>query len=188
MMKIDINLSVKRRRRSVVPNMVAIGLLLMAAAYTWHNAELYRFNQSQITLLGEQLTRLEKTLEAKGSPVPTATREDIKLLREEAVYINKLIVRETFSWTELLTSLEKKVPKGVSIVQISPEFETRTIKVSGMAKSKKDVLRLVDRLGRSDEFSDVFLLKHKDVVKKDAVDKSFVTFNVSAKYLSGERL
>jgi Tfp pilus assembly protein PilN len=188
MMKIDINLSVKRRRRSIVPNMVAIGLVLLAATYTWHNVELYRFNQSQRTLLSEQLTRLEKTLEVKGLPVPTATREDIKLLIEEVGYINRLIAREAFSWTELLTSLEKKVPKGVSIVQVSPEFETRTIKVSGMAKSKKEVLRLVDGLGRSDEFSDVFLLRHEDIIKKDAGEESFVTFDVSAKYVSGEML
>ena len=187
-MKIDINLSTKRRVKSMVPNIVAIGALVLAAAYTWHNVELYNFNLERITGLSAQLARLENTLGSKPSPVPAATREDIKLLKGEVGYINKLIARETFSWTGLLTSLEQDVPAGVSIVRISPEFETMTIRVSGLAKSIKDVFKFVDALGGSERFSEVFLLKHQDVLKKGATGKSFISFDISARYLSGEVL
>lgn len=187
-MNIDINLSTKRGAKSMVPNIIAIGALVLAAAYTWHNVELYNFNLERIAGLSARLAGLEQTLGSKPSPVPAATREDVKLLKDEVGYINNLIARETFSWTGLLTGLEQNVPAGVSIVRISPEFETRTIRVSGLAKSIKDVFKFVDGLGGSEKFSEVFLLKHEDAVKKEDKGKSFISFDISARYISGEVL
>jgi type IV pilus assembly protein PilN len=189
MLKIDINLATKRRKKRIIPTIVAIGVLFLALAYTWHNIELYRLNQSQIALYGHQLIRFENTLESKKRRIPFITEEGLKFLIDEVAYINGVIARETFSWTELLTNLEASVPPKVSIVQISPDFKDKTIRISGMARSMKDVLKFVDELDRSENFMDVFLLRHEEaLVKKGARGKALVSFNISAQYVGGKTL
>jgi hypothetical protein len=186
MLKIDINLATKRYKKTIIPYIVITGALFLAVIYTWHNIDLYRLNQSQISRYRQQLVRFEKTIGPKGASVPAITQEGFKLLIDEVDYINNVIARETFSWTELLTSLEANVPPRVSIVQITPEFEDKRIRVAGLAKSVNDILTFVDKLGRSKNFMDVFLLKHATgVVKKGKAGKRLVSFNISAEYVSG---
>jgi type IV pilus assembly protein PilN len=189
MLKIDINLATKRYHKSIIPDMAAVGALFLAFVFTWYNADLYRLNLSQKARLSQQITRLEKAPGPEVEPVPAMTGNGLKLLIDEVEYINSVIERETFSWTVLLTGLEASVPPNISIVQISPEFKNKTVMVSGMARSMNDVLKFVDELGRSKHFMDVFLLRHKEtIVKKGTPGKRFVSFGISAKYVSGVAL
>ena len=139
-----------------------------------------------------RLARVEANARAEAVRSPGVTVREVKRLTKEVEYINDVIARETFSWTALLTGLEANVPEKVSIVQIRPDFGNMSVKVSGAAMSMGPILKFVDNLQGSAVFSDVFLLRHeegevkKGSSKKGAGRKTFISFDISSRYLGGD--
>ncbi|MBI5561016.1 MAG: PilN domain-containing protein [Deltaproteobacteria bacterium] len=159
-MKITINLATRRLAPANVPYILAFALFIFAAAYSLYNLYDYRINRKELALYKNIASRLEKSLPPE-KPSPRGAM-DPQSARKKVEAINNIIVRETFSWTGLLSDLEEGVPENISIVEISPQFGDRRITVKGMARSMNDVLNFVARLPKGGRFSDAFLLKHSE--------------------------
>lgn len=177
-MKITINLSTQRSAYTGALYMVVFALLLAAVVYCAHNLYNYTINRKELDLYGRVYSRLEKSLPEQKAP-PLAI--DPGVARKKVEAINSIIARETFSWTELLTDLEERVPEGISVTEISPRFNDDTISIKGMARSMKDVLVFVERLGQGRRFAGVFLLKHSEE-KAGEVLPGGLLFTISARY------
>ncbi|MBI5599568.1 MAG: PilN domain-containing protein [Deltaproteobacteria bacterium] len=175
-MKIDINLSTMRYRRSNAPYVLIAALVAIAASWSAYNFFNYGINQKRIALYKEISARNERK-----SP-PAAPPADVRQIKEKVSLINGIIIQETFSWTGLLTALEQSVPDNVSIIELAPQFTEGKIVVKGMAKSMKDVLEFVSRLGGSKHFTGVFLLKHSEEGIPSSLVGERLTFSVSAVY------
>lgn len=189
MQKIEINLITRERSGSLLPTIAGFALLALAIVYTWYNIDANVENRRMIAYSTERITHLEKSLPFKNVEVASfsATEKNLKFLKNEVEFINNVIAKETFSWSELLSNLETCVPKNVSIVQISPNFSDGKIEIAGLARRMKDIFLLVDDMGRSSHFRDVFLLKHssggKNTPPGDAsVMDEVILFSVSAIY------
>ena len=183
MQKIDINLASERRPKGPLPKVAAVLIILAAVFYTFHNIYAYRENIIQLTSYRERVSVLEKRFPAIATGRYPAEVVDVEVLSVEVDFINRMILREAFSWTGVLSDLEEGVPDGVSIVEISPEFNDRKIEISGVARSVKEALTFVDMLGRSGHFKDVFLLRHSE-----GKGGGVISFSVSAVYGRGTGL
>lgn len=175
MRKITINLAAREKKPSSAP-VAAAGALIFAALFTWHNVDRYLGNRSQMGILKERAAALEKALPEglrKGGP---AVRIDQKALLEDIEFVNDYAYRKSFSWTALLSQLEEGLPNDVHLVQISPEFKSGKVNVTGFTRSMDSALAAVDRLGRAG-FHDVFLLKHSRDEKT-----GLILFDISAVY------
>lgn len=189
MQKIDINLITLKRSGSRFPAIAGFVFLALAIVYTWYNIDAYVENRRMIVYSTERITNLEESLPFKDEEGArfSATEKNLKFLRNEVEFINNVIAKETFSWSELLSNLETCVPQNVSIVQISPNFSDGKIEIAGIAKKMKDIFFFVDDMGRSPHFRDVFLLKHSsggiNTLPRDvSVMDEVIVFNVSAIY------
>lgn len=195
MQKIDINLSTQRRATTRMPHIIAFALLFLAVIYSWYSMDVYAGNRARIEAYRQRLAALEsRSGHGRGLETAGASEEELKSLKKEAGFINDAIRMETFSWTGLLTGLEECVPPDVSVVQLSPDFREGKVAISGIAKSTREILSFVDRLGGSSHFKDVFLLRHSEEqaghsgMDAQGARQGFVYFNISAAYQTGSTL
>ncbi len=190
--KIDINLATRRHEESRLPDILTGAALLLALLYSWHSADTYLANRRLLSLKNETFAAMEAKLGVTAGAVTAGavTASGIKEIKKEVEFVNGIIVRESFSWTDLLTRLEATVPPNISIIRISPDFSGGTVKLSGAGKSMDDIFKFVAMLGESERFSDVFLLKHSEGGKEGrrrVKSGKAVLFDISAGY-GGEAL
>lgn len=181
MEKITINLSTGRYARGQSVRLMAAALTIVAFVFSYHTAYDYYVNAKTISLLKEEAARLGHARGAKAAPRKDFSKIPAASLEKKVLAINDIIIRETFSWTELLTGVEEVTPGNVSIVRITPDFNSNQIAISGMAASVKDALSFVTNLSSSPKFGNAFLLRHSEE-KGDELSRERVFFNVSANY------
>ena len=92
------------------------------------------------------------------------TVENAKDLKERVEKINDLLKQKSFSWSELFYSLEKAIPRGVSIIDIKPSYKSKRININGVAKSLELVTALVDNLQNTKYIKKSFLAKEEKVL------------------------
>lgn len=180
MERIEINLASDKYRRSIIPLALAIGLLAVAVSFTWYDWSLFSSNRD---LIAKYTARISGT---KGAPI-SGKDLDLKILKRDVDFINEAVAKKTFLWTELLSDLEATVPPGVQIVQISPEFKEGKVRIAGLSRSMGDVFAMLDSMGRSGHFREVFLIKHSED-KKGARSSGEILFEISSGYAQGGKL
>lgn len=174
--RIDINLSMRKRPKRAFFSVIAVALSLMAVIWAWWNIDTYLMNSSHLKGIDEHRALLESL------PKKKALSEDasnLKTLKRDVDFINSVIQKKAFSWTGLFGDLEASVPPNIYLTQISPDFGADKVTVIGVAESVSDALAMVEAMGRSQRFKDVFLLKHSEEKEKRA---RTVVFTLSAGY------
>ena len=193
MQKIEINLSSKAPRNRALLNVSAAAAALLAVILSWHNADTYMRNRSEQRRADERISELRERLPKKGVPKPgLAEGTDTRLLKKEVEFINGIIARKSFSWTELLWRLESHTPANVRLVRITPDFRDGRVNITGSAREMGDVLLMVDAMGKSGDFRDVFLLKHSEEKRGGgggviSQRSALIIFNISAVYRADKR-
>jgi len=95
------------------------------------------------TQLGELGTRLDR-------PATTAKLAEID-------FLNNLIVRKHFSWTEVFANLENVIPDNVHLTSVAPEIKKDkvTLQLDIVCRSISDESEFIRRLQASPVFQDV---------------------------------
>ncbi len=104
-------------------------------------------------------------------------------LREKISFANELIRKDSFHWIALLDRLEEVLPDGVRIREIQPDHKEASLKLSGLARSLKDLRHFLDRLMLSNGFSDVYLLQQARSENEDTLGRkeSVISFSIVVK-------
>lgn len=196
MNKIEINLaSVKLRKDMSLYVLITLSFLL--AIFTIYNAYGYFNNRQTIEKLDVRMKTLVSAGQIDmrtGKEPAQADAKDAEQLKRRVEFINLIIARKAFSWSWLLTELEKRSPDGLYLVQISPDFSGQKIAVSGVARSMNEVLQFVDRMSSSGSLKDVYLVKHSEPEKSGVIKTPInagdtaVVFSISAGYVGAEVL
>lgn len=194
MEQIKINfLSKKGELRSVRRYMPYI--FIVVSVYSAYSIYSYYSNYEKLEKYRNRLSELQSltTKRAVVKVAQAASQKDKEELAQKVDLINGIIITKSFSWTGLLTELEARTPGNITVVQISPDFKSKKIQISGVAPTANDALSYVDLLTKSGSFSEVFLLKHAAKAKKtsqsvEAEGPRVVLFNISAVYSPKEEL
>lgn len=191
MKKIEINLARRKDAKDIVPYLILGAFLVLAALWTWRSVNVYRQNIVAAAFYKERVARAAKDAPSKAVPATDATvsAEETKHLKKEVELINNIISRETYSWTRLLTGLERSASANIVVTQISPDFDEKKVMVSGIAQSINDVLSMIDRMGSSGLFRNVFLIKHgENKDRKGAPTEGVILFTLSATYAAEDEI
>jgi hypothetical protein len=158
-MKLNINLATQPYEDSkrfylqwlpLLIGLTALAILLGAKAYgTFQDRrtvvrELNAKN-AQITKLNQERREAETTL---AQPANSGTRD-------QALLLNQLFKRKSFSWTQVLADLETLMPRGVQVVSIKPDLNTegQVQFTMDVASERRDaVIELVRRMEASAQF------------------------------------
>ncbi len=124
-------------------------ILIITAVSSWATA---RKDQVQISKFKDDIAKCE--LE-RSKAQEVLDRPENRSTRDQSKFINGLIRRKAFSWTQVFADLEKMMPPELHVTAIHPEVEKDNqlqIKLSVAGRSRDRALQLVHRMEQSPRF------------------------------------
>jgi type IV pilus assembly protein PilN len=105
-------------------------------------------------------------------------------MRDRSQFLNALIARKAFSWTQVFADLEKVMPARLHVVSIHPELtedEQLQIKLTVAGDSRERALDLVKRMEGSPRFRQP-VVNSENAQTNSQTPGDNVEFNISALY------
>ena len=127
---------------------VTLGLLGLTIS-GWLNA---RLDHQKMNELRTQIAERDRERMAAEALL---NRPENRAMRERSQYLNELIARKTFSWTQAIEGLEKVMPPRVHLVSIQPQLNEDnqlSIKMVVAGDSTERAIELVKRMEESRHF------------------------------------
>jgi Fimbrial assembly protein (PilN) len=106
-------------------------------------------------------------------------------IRDRSQFLNALIERKAFSWTQVFADLERIMPARLHVVSIHPELnedEQLQIKLTVAGESRERALDLVRRMEESPRFRQP-VINNENAQTNSQIAGDKVEFNISALYL-----
>ena len=118
--------------------------------------------------MGDFTSRLDR-------PVTTAKLAEID-------FLNNLIIKKHFSWTQVFSNLERVMPDNVHLTSISPEISKDKVKLQlvTMCRTISDESEFIRRLQASPVFQDVVVAREEK--KGDVGTKADVQVDMTVSY------
>jgi Tfp pilus assembly protein PilN len=129
-------------------SLVTLGLL-SASTTGWYNA---RVDRKKIGDLRAQIALREQE---QATAEAMLNRPENRVMREKSQYLNDLIARKAFSWTQAIETLERLMPPKIHLVSIAPELNEDNqlaIKMVVAGDSSDRAFELVRRMEGSKHF------------------------------------
>ncbi|MCG7756665.1 MAG: PilN domain-containing protein [Nitrosomonas sp.] len=144
-------------------SMLLIGLLVLAGV-------LLQFRQvtEEVNHWTNRVERLEKQQQQKAVPRTRSTpriKEFSQEIRKEITQANAILDQINLPWETLFDAIEHAATEEIALLSLQPNVASRTLRLSGEAKSMSELLDFVEALERELVFENVHLLNYK--VKQD---------------------
>jgi type IV pilus assembly protein PilN len=158
-MRVEINLAtrpyedVKEFYRSWGMLVLAVALITLVLGWlTLSSVASARTVGRQTARLRKQIAELDREKQAAQDLL---NRPENRETRDRSRFLNSLIARKAFSWTQVFADLEKIVPAHVHVLSIAPSItDDNQIKVAMRveAESREQTIELMRRLEESKTF------------------------------------
>jgi len=159
-MRLDINLASQpyedarqfwMRWGTAVGAVALLTLILLTLDITgWVNARQDR------AAIAEKKAMIADRDQLRAAAERTLNLPENRTTRDESQFLNQLIERKAFSWTQVLESLEKVMPPRVHLISISPELDEENqlgLKMAVGGDSRDRALELARRMEESHRFA-----------------------------------
>ncbi len=131
-----------------VLGIVTVALLTMTIL-GWYNA---RLDRQKLNDLRAQIAERDRE---RADAEALLNRPENRAMRDKSQYLNELIARKAFSWTQAIEGLEKVMPPRVHLVSIQPQLNEDNqlaIKMIVAGDSAERAIELVRRMEESKHF------------------------------------
>ena len=132
------------------------GILVLALSLAIAGALLARYRDTR-----DQLARLQTTgklISSERRPLTEIPRERL----EGEVKSAESVVRQlALPWASLIQAIEQSATREVAILQLQPDAETRTVKLTAEARSRAAMFDYLRRLGAAPGLADVYVVSHQ---------------------------
>lgn len=144
-------------------SILLIGLLVLAGV-------LLQFRQvtEEVNHWTNRVERLEKQQQQKAAPRTRSTpriKEFSQEIRKEITQANAILDQINLPWETLFDAIEHAATDEIALLSLQPNVASRTLRLSGEAKSMSELLDFVEALERELVFENVHLLNYK--IKQD---------------------
>lgn len=144
-------------------SILLIGLLVLAGV-------LLQFRQvtEEVNHWTNRVERLEKQQQQKAAPRTRSTpriKEFSQEIRKEITQANAILDQINLPWETLFDAIEHAATEEIALLSLQPNVASRTLRLSGEAKTMSELLDFVEALERELIFENVHLLNYK--VKQD---------------------
>jgi len=102
-------------------------------------------------------------------------------IEEEAKAVDAVIRQLTVPWAQMIEAVETASASDVVLLQLQPETQQRSLRLTAEAKSREAMLRYVRRLGEARALSGVHMVSHQ--VQTDNPSRP-IQFSVQAAFRS----
>lgn len=153
--------------RRTVRRWLFLSLVLLALLLAVNILYGYR-NVRQLEQVEQHITEMETRLvKQRGLQVKDFSKERFAEVMGEVSAANQIIAADRFRWTSLLGRFEELLPGDVAISSLTPDFRSRSLKISATARDEAGVKELLDRLLGSSDMNQVFLLSQATTEQPD---------------------
>jgi len=182
----------RRPFRDERPVYLAVGLAFVAAAVLLtENVQIYRGFHREMEGTGRQIEFLEtrRSRAAREAEESRAALNSYKVsaLAQESRGLLRIVGERRFSWTGLLTRLERTLPPEVRVTRLAPHFDETgetTMSIGLLGKDAGSVVRTIAAFARDPAFDSVAL--HSESTPEKGVPEGH-TFEVTVRYRPGAR-
>jgi type IV pilus assembly protein PilN len=192
-MRLDINLATRPYEDArefwkrwglglVIASVVTLALLALTIS-GWYNA---RQDRKRLADLREQIAKLDQerlTAEAM------LNRPENRSMREKSQYLNELIARKSFSWTQAIEGFERVMPPKLHLVSIEPRLNEENqlaMKMVVAGDSAERAIELMRRMEESKHFRDTQIDNQGTILSPGSTDT--VQFTITALYVPADDL
>ncbi|HUQ49420.1 MAG TPA: hypothetical protein VM056_01805 [Terriglobales bacterium] len=159
-MRLDINLASRpyeNAQRFYMQWVPVLGVLaLLAAVLSWTAFSQFAESRRQNRELNELREKIAGLQKVKATATDILGRPENAGTRDHALFLNSLFARKSFSWTQVLTDLEKIMPAQVQVLSIRPTLnQSGELEFSLTVNTTKrdNAIELVRRMESSPRFS-----------------------------------
>ena len=187
-MRLDINLAsqpYQDARAFYMRWVTALALVFLVAAalvgfavYEWRGT---RENASRLAQVRKQIENLETERQENEAIL---NRPENRGTRDRSQFVNGLIVRKSFSWTQVFSDLERIMPARVHVLSITPELKPDrqiAIKMQVAGDSGEKAIELATKMERSRRFRETQVTGYRANPQATGGDKVLV--DISALYV-----
>ena len=158
------------------PRWIGVSLLIVALVIAGDMALRYRDARQELAALdaAQGLLNPDRRL-ARAVPK--------ERLDEEVKTINAAVRQLTLPWAQMIEAVESAAAGDVVVLQMQPEAQSRSVRLTAEAKSREAMLRYVRRLEQSRALSGVHLVSHQVQVEDPSRP---IQFGVQAAFRSAQ--
>lgn len=142
---------------------VVVVMSILIAFMLLNNIETgYRYVRDTRTTR-DKIDQINRQIEVENRKTEEANQRlrgvNVKLLAEQAQFVNARLAERAFSWSELLDRLERVLPSDVRIESVSPSFAKDGmvhLTLLAVAKNGEGMTSMLDHLNRDTRFANAF--------------------------------
>lgn len=186
-MRYDINLAsrpyIDARRFYANWAMVLVPLALVAAVLAGYAVRALVGSREVARLVRDERARIAALDRTRATAEEVMDRPENRDTREKSRFLNEVIARKAFSWTQVFDELERLMPDRVRVLAIHPEIkDSRVLLVLSVAgESRADAVELLRRMEGSESFQQAQI--RSEDVKQTSSGQTVAQFEVSATYV-----
>jgi type IV pilus assembly protein PilN len=189
-MRIGINLASRpyEDERRFHMQWVPILALLAIAACVLVGFAVVRFRQ--VRSIGREIAQVQQKLndleKIRSTAQTTLDQPENRGTRDQAQFLNQLFVRKAFSWTEVLSDLEKLMPGRAQVTSIRPDITKDNqiiFRLKVVSPNRDAVNDLVRNMETSDHFRQTQIVSERAKEAQRNGGQSGVEFEISSVYV-----
>jgi Tfp pilus assembly protein PilN len=165
--------------------LLGVGLATVILVYMAGSAYFnWRKSDREVTTLRTEVADRDREKEAIEAVLAQPENDKI---RQRALFVNGLIARKAFSWTEVFSDLEKLVPPELHVTLIRPvinDSDQLEVHLSVAGSNREQALELVRSLEQSPHFMRAEI-NSESAHKPEQNNTDTIQFDISAVYLPG---
>ena len=149
---------------ALLVSLLVTGALVYTAAHAWRDAHRTARLVSQEK---DRLAQLDKLEKQDRDLLDSGPNREVHLKSE---FLNSLILRKRFSWTQIFSDLEKIMPERLHVISISPELTADgqiRVRLQIAGDSRQKAIALVSNMEGSRSFHQARVLSESTVDTKD---------------------
>jgi Tfp pilus assembly protein PilN len=158
-----------------------LALLVITVALLAVVARQHRASRDIARRVEQERRQIAEVDRERASAEAILNRPENRDVRDKSRFLNALIVRKAFSWTQVFSDLEKLVPPRVRIVSIRPSVNTNSqleIHLEAIGDSRDKAIELVRRMEEAPSFREAQLR-----VERPDQNNPGVEFSIVARYI-----
>jgi len=130
-------------------------MLAITAALVYKGFDGWRHTRDVGHSIAEKETAMSRMDREINSAQVTLNQPNNKTLRDQSEFLNELIARKAFSWTQVFSNLEQMMPARLHVVSIQPELDEQNqleLKMTVSGDSRERVVELLRNMEESEQF------------------------------------
>lgn len=159
-----------------------LALLVIAAALLALVAKTHRASRDIARRVEQERRQIAEIDRERAAAEAILNRPENRDVRDKSRFLNALIARKAFSWTQVFSDLEKIVPPRVRIVSIRPDVNSSNqleIHLEAIGDSREKAIELVRRMEEAPTFREAQVR----VERPESGANAGVEFSIVAQYI-----